>query len=321
MDLITVIINVYNCEKFISKCIDSIVNQTYKNLDILIINDGSTDNTLSICKSYTDPRIRIINQDNMGLSLSRNVGLDNALGKYLYFIDADDYIELDTIEYLYNLCVKYDVGFATCKSIDIYNYDFTVTNIKEDIQVLPSSDLLKRVLLSIDRCGTTWNKLVRKDIYDDLRFEDRIINDMAVAYKLPLKIDKYVFSNQIKYYYFRNIYSITGNHKSNRAIDEYKVAFDRYNYLKNIYPNLYDNEIGLLHSIVMVYNHNSKEVDDFLNKECSKKKYNKLFSLNKVLKSDIAPKEKIKMILYRISPRLERYIQYKYIKRKKFYED
>ena len=104
--MISVIINVYNGERYIKKCLDSILNQTYKNLEILIVNDGSTDDTLKICKSYKDSRIRIINTKNKGLSLSRNVGLDNAKGEYLYFIDCDDYIEKDTLEYLYNLCIK-----------------------------------------------------------------------------------------------------------------------------------------------------------------------------------------------------------------------
>ena len=130
-DLISVIINVYNGEKFIEKCLDSIVNQTYKNLEILIINDGSTDKTLKICKKNKDKRIKIINTKNMGLSLSRNVGIDNAKGEYLYFVDADDFIELDAIEYLYNLCKKYDVRIATCDPLTIYNYDFIKYERKE----------------------------------------------------------------------------------------------------------------------------------------------------------------------------------------------
>ena len=84
-ELITVIINVYNGEKYIKSCLESIINQTYKNIEILIINDGSTDNTLNICKSYKDSRIRIINQKNMGLALARNVGIDNAMRKVFVF--------------------------------------------------------------------------------------------------------------------------------------------------------------------------------------------------------------------------------------------
>ena len=84
-ELITVIINVYNGENFIAKCLESVINQTYKNLEILIVNDGSTDNTLSICESYSDKRIKIITTENMGLSFSRNVGIENANRRVFVF--------------------------------------------------------------------------------------------------------------------------------------------------------------------------------------------------------------------------------------------
>ena len=113
-DLISVIVNVYNGEKFIKKCLDSIVNQTYKNLEIIIVNDGSTDSTLSICNSYSDDRIKIITTPNQGLGLSRNTGIENANGEYLYFVDADDFIEPDAVEYLYKLIKTYN------KPINLY---------------------------------------------------------------------------------------------------------------------------------------------------------------------------------------------------------
>ena len=134
-DLITVIINVYNGEKFINKCLDSIINQTYKNLEILVINDGSTDNTLSIIKTYKDKRIKLITTKNQGLSLSRNIGIESAKGDYLYFIDVDDFIEPDTIEYLYNLNKNNNTLISTCKSIDVYDYNILVKNKNEKIDI------------------------------------------------------------------------------------------------------------------------------------------------------------------------------------------
>ena len=106
-DLISIIINVYNGERYIKKCIDSVICQTYKNIEIIVINDGSVDHTLKILKSYQDKRIKIINQKNKGLSLSRNVGISHAKGKYYYFLDMDDYIEKDTISYLYSLILNH----------------------------------------------------------------------------------------------------------------------------------------------------------------------------------------------------------------------
>ena len=131
-ELITIVINVYNREKYIKKCLDSIVNQTYKNLEILIVDDGSTDNTVKICKSYKDKRIRIISGKNTGISLARNVGIDNAKGNYLYYVDSDDFIELDTIEYLYKLIKKYNVDISTCVSKHIHNYNIK----KEDYRMI-----------------------------------------------------------------------------------------------------------------------------------------------------------------------------------------
>ena len=108
IQMISVILNVFNGEKYIKKCLESIINQTYKDIEIVIVNDGSTDDTKKIIESYKDKRIKLINQENMGLSLSRNVGIDNSKGDYLYFVDVDDYLEKDALEYLYNLMIKYD---------------------------------------------------------------------------------------------------------------------------------------------------------------------------------------------------------------------
>lgn len=310
-DLISVIINVYNAEKYIKKCIDSVINQTYKNLEILIINDGSTDDSLKICKSYKDKRIKIITTENMGLSSSRNVGIDNSTGKYLYFVDADDFITKDAIEYLYKLLLKTNADVATSKCLEIYNYDYKYEDEIEEVRISDGNEYLKKILLSIDRCGTTWNKLYKKELFDNLRFEKRIINDMALMYKVALICKKFVFSNQIKYFYLRTKGSITGKAKPDRAMDMYKVGVERYEYIHNILPNLDDNEIGLLHSIVMVYNHNNKSVDEFLNKNNARKLFKKHYSFFKIVSSDIKRKEKFKIILYRISPKLERFIQNK----------
>jgi glycosyltransferase involved in cell wall biosynthesis len=316
-ELITVIINVYNGEKFIKKCIDSIINQTYNNLEILIINDGSTDSTLDICKTYKDKRIKVITTKNQGLSLSRNTGIDNAKGEYLYFIDADDFIELDTIEYLYKLLINNNASMATCKCIDIYNYEFDKKDYKEEIEINDGIHFLKKILLSIDRSVTTWNKLMKKELFNNIRYENRITNDVVVTYKQALKIDKYVFSNQIKYYHYRHKESITGIHSAERAIDQYKASYERYNYIKKIYPNFLENDIAMLNATVMCYNHNYKSVDDFLKQENARKLFKNIFSLKKVLKCNLKKIGKIKIILYRINPKLERIIQNIYIKEHK----
>ena len=312
--MITVIINVYNGEKYIRKCLDSIINQTYKDLEILIINDGSTDKTLSICKSYKDKRIRIITTKNQGLSLSRNVGLDNAKGDYIYFVDVDDFIELDTIEYLYKLSKKYKADITTCKALDIYDYNFEVKDNKENIEIISSRLMLKYVLLSTHKAVCIWNKLIKKELFNNLRFEARIINDMAFTHKLIMKTDNIVSGNKIKYYYLRNIDSITAKKASlERLKDIYNVYVDRYYYVKKKYPNLIENNAALLQMIIKSYLKNNKELEKYLNKENALKLYKEVFTI-KVLKCNIKFREKIKIILFRISPKFNKFIINIYLK-------
>ena len=107
---ISIIIPVYNVEKYLSRCLESVINQSYKNIEIIIVNDGSTDNSFDICNKYKkkDKRVILIDQNNQGLSGARNTGLKHATGEYICFIDSDDYVEKDYVEYLYKLIVKDD---------------------------------------------------------------------------------------------------------------------------------------------------------------------------------------------------------------------
>lgn len=304
-ELITVIINVYNGEKFISKCIESVVNQTYKNLDILIINDGSTDNTLKICKTYKDKRIRIITTKNQGLSLSRNKGIENAKGQYIYFVDSDDFIELDTIEYLYKMSKEYNSDISTCNPLVVFDYNIKKTDSKEKISQISNLQMLKKVILLENMAGTIWNKLIKKDLFNDIRFENRIINDVVVTYKLVLKSKVIVYSNQKKYYYLKhkNCISIDGYENYDRAIDFYKATIERYNNIKKIYSNLIENDVSLLRSILKLYLLENKKIKHFLSKKNAIKLYRSIFSF-KILISKIKFKEKIKLLIFYISPNL-----------------
>ena len=314
--MISIILPVFNSEKYIKRCLDSLVNQTYKDLEIIIINDGSTDNTLKICKGYNDDRIKIINKKCKNISLVRNVGLDIFKGDYVYFIDSDDYIEKDTIEYLYNLCESNNVSMATTKCLDIYNYDFKVKNDKEKITLLSSEDYMKRVLLSTNREVAIWNKLIKRDVIKDLRFYDRIITDILFTYRVVLNVDKVIFSNQIKYFYFNhgNSYSHSKNDNYDRIKDMYRAYLERYNDIKKIYPKMIENEASILWLIPRRYLSSNKDIIKYLNKNGAVKLFNKLFSF-KVLKCNLGFKEKIKIVLFRISPKLHNMVMHNYIKR------
>ena len=306
-ELITVIINVYNGEKYIKKCLDCVINQTYNNLEILIINDGSKDNTLEIVKEYKDKRIKVITTKNQGLSLSRNTGIKNAKGEYLFFLDVDDYIDLDTLEYLYNLINKYNTKISTCETSIVYKTE-NKKNIKEDTHIETSLDMVKKVLLSTNRHGAIWNKLMKKELFNDLLFEDRIINDMVVVYKLFLKVDNVAYTNLEKYYYIKNDNSITSKKNIERAIDSYKAAIERYDYIEKIYPNMIENKIAVLLTIVDIYNHNNEKIDKYIKDNNINKLFKKYYSL-KIFKTKITRRNKVKIFLYRINPKIERFFQ------------
>lgn len=318
-ELISVIINVYNGERFIRKCLDSVINQTYKNLEILIINDGSTDNSLSICKSYKDSRIKIISTENRGLALARNVGIDNASGQYLYFIDMDDCIDFDTIEYLYNLSKRYETKITTCRSVIVYDYDFTSKQKKEKTYVITPEKMLKDILLLKERQVTVWNKLIDRELFENLRFENRIIEDIVFTYKLVMKTDKIGYSNQVKYYYLKHDGSITAiKDNLEKSIDTYNGLLERYYNIEKVYPMMIENNVCMLQLIIRLYLKNDKKLLNFLEEKKALELYNRLFSF-KIVKCDIGIREKIKIILFRINPKLCKFSIKLYLKIKKWW--
>lgn len=310
-ELISVVINIYNGEKYVKKCLQSIVNQTYKNLEIIIVDDGSTDNTVQLCKGFNDERIRIIGQKHGGLSKARNTGIENANGNYIYFIDIDDFIDVDTIEYLYGLCKKYDVMISTCRPIDIFDYNFkpmtkneNMHNKDENIAIISKEEMLKKILLTIDRSNPIWNKLIKKEVFNNIRFDENLIDDAtAVTYKIILNVDRIAYSNEIKYYYFNNIEGMSKQRNPYLIIDEYMIFIERYKDLKKIYPDFIENEICVLSFIAKAHFIGNEMVQDFLKEQESIKLFNRLFSL-KILIYNMNFREKVKILLFRINPKL-----------------
>ena len=138
-ELISIVVPVYNVEKYLKRCLDSLVNQTYKNIEIILVNDGSTDSSLEICKGYAkkDSRVKIISKKNEGLGYTRNEGINIAKGIYIAFIDSDDYVDENFYEKLYVSAKKYnsDMVYASFKSVDKNNKMRTTFNIRLNKQV------------------------------------------------------------------------------------------------------------------------------------------------------------------------------------------
>ncbi|MBP1613151.1 MAG: putative glycosyltransferase [Bacteroidetes bacterium] len=203
--LISIIIPVYNIEDYLRKCLISIIEQTYRNLEIIIINDGSTDNTPIICDEFAthDNRIKVIHQKNNGLSYSRNVGLDNAHGVYIGFVDGDDWIEKDMYETLYNLIIQYKADISICTHFSEFS-DTTEIDSNNDgiIQELNRDEAIICLLQDTKIRNYLWEKLSKRELFNDIRFPTgKIFEDMAVQHKVFHNAQKVVLSSIPKYHY------------------------------------------------------------------------------------------------------------------------
>ena len=229
MDKISVIIPVYNVEPYLKKCLDSVINQTYKNLEMLLIDDGSTDNSGKICDEYAakDKRIKVFHQENKGLSSALNLGLKNFTGDYLGFVDSDDWIEPDMYEVLYNAIKKENMQI----SIAGYFKDTDTLSIpminKEQI---PSGiiDTKKMLLYPLQRdyymgfCGYVWNKLYTASIVKGISFDNNIRYGMDVLfYSTVVSKNKCtgVYTDKPLYHYYQRNSAISKSKSVNIKAD------------------------------------------------------------------------------------------------------
>ena len=234
-ELISVIIPVYNVQEYVERCVKSVIDQVYKNLEIILVDDGSTDLSGEICDrlSDADPRIKVIHQKNAGLAAARNAGLEIYSGEYVCFIDSDDYIHPEYVSYMYRMCIENNVQMAFCNSV-------TTSNDKCDCEMNPlaktviydSHELLDRYF-GADHgvIVVAWNKLIHRDVADGIRFEPGIIHeDEATTFKYIYYAGKVAYTDNVLYYYFSRADSITAKSFSIRNLDilegyEKRLAF------------------------------------------------------------------------------------------------
>ena len=221
-DLISVVIPVYNVEKYLKKCIDSVCNQTYRNTQIILVDDGSTDNCGKLCDEAAkgDNRIFVIHKSNGGLSDARNKGIDIAKGKYITFIDSDDYISEDYLEYLYNLICDNDAEIAICGLIKTKNkQDVTRFQITSEA-CLTKEKALEEMLYARKFSTSACGKLYLTEFFFDVRYPyGKFSEDMFTTYKVINKASKIAYGNQICYYYLRRNGSIMVSQFSEKNLD------------------------------------------------------------------------------------------------------
>lgn len=234
---ISVVIPVYNVEKYLKECLDSVLKQTYRNLEIILVDDGSKDNSGNICDEYAkkDNRIKVIHKKNGGLSDARNAGINIAKGEYITFLDSDDYIEEDMYEFLVKNIEKANADISICQNYYVYKNSKETTHTPNVYLEMNSVEALKYVNMLGYYTVSACDKLYKRKIFENIRFPVGKINeDWYVICEVFDKANKIVYNSEPKYNYRKRKGSITDDKKINLGMmDASKQCLE---FVKQKYP-------------------------------------------------------------------------------------
>lgn len=222
-NLISVIIPVYNVEKYLNKCIESVVNQTYKNFEVILIDDGSTDQSPTICENWTkkDSRIKVYHKENGGLSDARNSGLAKARGDYVAFVDSDDYVHFKYLEILLKNLLENNAEISVCNYLKVTEGKKVLEEeIDNNTLVYEGKKIIDQIYDNNSITVVAWNKLYKKQLFEIVKYpEDRVHEDEYVIHQLLYQCQKVVYTSCKLYYYLQRNNSITSKFSLKRVKD------------------------------------------------------------------------------------------------------
>lgn len=224
-DLISIIIPIYNAEKSLNRCLESIKNQTYINLEILLIDDGSSDNSSKICKKFCehDQRFIYFKNENQGVAKTRDFGIQKSRGKYLTFVDSDDYISCKYIELLYDLLIQNKSDISICLSRKVYDEKENIANddkmLKNNVILYDNFEAIEDMLYEKKIDTSFWGKMYKSQLLKKIRISDyKIFEDLDTMYKILLKCDSVCLTDSKLYYYYIRKDSLSHNTFSEKNI-------------------------------------------------------------------------------------------------------
>ncbi|CDB75077.1 glycosyltransferase [Clostridium sp. CAG:265] len=239
---ISIIVPVYNVEKYLKRCIDSILNQSFTDFELILVDDGSTDNSGEIIDEYAikDERIKVIHKENGGLSSARNVGIEYSKGNYIAFVDSDDYINKNMYKILYKNAIKYNAEISICNFEYVYENDdvdeeqdiisekISVNNNIESLEKLYSSENIQFIV--------AWNKLYKKNLFEKIRYDyGKYHEDEFIIHKLLYKCNKSVYCYDKLYYYLQRNGSIMGSSFNVNKLDVLDAMKERMDFFREIH--------------------------------------------------------------------------------------
>lgn len=291
-DMISIIVPIYNVEKYLDRCIKSILNQTYKNLQIILVDDGSPDNCGKICDEYAlkDKRIEVIHKENGGVSSARNIGLEKVKGKYIGFVDADDYISEDMYESMLNLIKNNDADTCICNLYIEENNSLSIKNKNIGNKIYNRMEILKEVILDKNIQSYPCNKLFKKELLKKIKFpEGKKYEDIGTTFYILENANKIIVTDKPYYYYYQRQDSTVNNVKEETIIDYIDIIDSRYDYISKKYDELKPYNIYYLtKTLITAY------TDMYKLKHAKEETYSRILRLKeKVKKKYIKNEEKI----------------------------
>ncbi|WP_301082318.1 glycosyltransferase, partial [Thomasclavelia cocleata] len=242
LKMISIIVPIYNVEKYLDKCLESIVNQTYKNMEIILVNNGSTDNSLTIAKSwqYQDNRIKVFSIDNKGVSYARNYGIKVSNGNYIAFVDSDDWIDRDMYETLMNGIIRYSADIAQCSYyVNSKDKQVLIKKGKENL-LLNNAEGVKNVLTADIFFPAIWNKLYKKKIITEYFKKLNIAEDRLFNIEVFRNAKSSIYIDECKYHYYQRNDSVIHQKFSEKNLDVLKSYQIISSIIKKEYPLFLD---------------------------------------------------------------------------------
>jgi len=266
---ISVIAPIYKAEFYLDRCIKSIVNQTYKNLEIILVDDDSPDRCPQICDEWQkkDERIIVIHKQSGGVAAARNTGLDKATGGFISFVDSDDFITDDFLETLYNICNEYECDIAQCGYTEVFN-DSIVSCAKENsIKIFGNIQMLYNIYSELDISTIVlWNKLYKKHLFENIRYPaGKIHEDEAVSYKVIYNANKIAVTSKRLYMYYQSDNSVIRGKYNSKRLDIFDALEERIRFFneRNLNELRDKATLAYCYGIIEAYNKCKKHIPNY----------------------------------------------------------
>lgn len=245
--LISIIVPVYNISMYLEKCIESLLSQSYKNIEIILVNDGSTDKSPQICDRYKSfsNNIIVIHKVNSGVSEARNSGIENANGAYICFVDGDDYVDKNYVSDMYTVAAKENVDIVTSNAYKIWDngkkIELLTNNIPlNDYFIKTGTETLSDMLYGKTCYASCWGKLYKREIFDTIRFPDLSMGeDSYTMYHCLLKANKVAHLHSPNYFYMQHQQSVMHTKNFDKFYDYIKLSDGFINIVNSKYPELF----------------------------------------------------------------------------------